>query len=107
MKHNKRLERDAAKSAPRPSSLALYSDKEKMMEQYWGPLQSFVIGILLIVFREKIATWIQKVFEKFPKYEDGVKSLNMKFSVKPVFIAILGAMYTLMAILGIVEIATG
>jgi hypothetical protein len=79
-----------------------------MMNQYLWPIPSFVIGVLLIVFRKNVATWISKIVEAvFPRWKSGVKYLNWKSSVKPVFIAMLGVVYIIVAILGVIEIAIG
>jgi len=55
-----------------------------------GPLISLIVGILVIIFRNKIGLYIQKSYESFPQYKDGVKTFKMKFSVKPAYIVIVG-----------------
>ena len=77
------------------------------MLKYLGPLQGFIIGFCLIIFKEKVSQLIQKAFEKFPKYEDGIKSLNMKFEVRSSYIAVLGVIFALIAIAGFYEIIGG
>ena len=61
----------------------------------------------MIIFKEKVSQLIQKAFEKFPKYEDGIKSLNMKFEVRSSYIAVLGVVFVLIAIAGFYEIIGG
>jgi hypothetical protein len=60
------------------------------MSDYLGPIQGFIIGVILIVFRHKIANYIEKAVTLFPKHEDGSKALNYQYSVKPVYLIILG-----------------
>lgn len=76
------------------------------MIEYLGPLQGLIIGLILIIFNEKASQFIQKAFEKFPKYENGVKSLNMKFDIRPIYVIILGLIFLLIAIAGFIEIIT-
>jgi len=76
------------------------------MVKYLGPLQGIIIGLCLIIFKEKVSRFLQKAFEKFPKYEDGAKSLNMKFEVRPVYLTILGLIFILISIAGFFEIIT-
>ena len=74
------------------------------MVKYLGPIQGIIIGLCLIVFRDRVRQFLQKAFEKYPKYEDGVKSLNMKFEVRPGYIIILGLIFIFIAIAGFFEI---
>ncbi len=52
---------------------------------YPAPINGIIFGIVLIVFRKKICILLQKSFENFPKYEDGVKTLNIRFTIRPIF----------------------
>lgn len=54
------------------------------------PLIGVLVGILIIIFRIAISNAIRVSYEKMPKFEDGVKSLNLRFELRPIFIAILG-----------------
>ena len=72
--------------------------------EYIGPIQGFIIGLCLIIFKEKISQLLKKAFEQFPKYEDGAKSLNMKFKVHPGYITLLGLFFIFIAIAGFFEI---
>lgn len=76
----------------------------RKMLKYLGPLQGFIIGLCLIIFNKKLSHMIQKTFEKFPQYEDGVKSLNIKFEMRPGYITVLGLIFILIAIVGYFEI---
>ena len=58
-----------------------------------------LLGICLIIFREKISKFITNVYEKFPKYENGVKDLNLKFELRPIYIAFLGICVCIVSIL--------
>ena len=70
------------------------------MKEFIGPLQGFVIGFLLIIFRNKISFFLQQSVKKFPKYKDGEKTFNLNYSVKPIFILILGAIFITIAFVG-------
>jgi len=74
------------------------------MIQYLGPFQGFIIGLCLIIFRKKVSQFIQKAFEKFPKYEEGINSQNVKFEVRPIHITIIGLIFLFIAIAGFFEI---
>jgi hypothetical protein len=49
-----------------------------------------IIGILIIIFRKKISRNIEKYYQRFPKYNEGVKSLKLKLSIRPLFIGAIG-----------------
>ena len=68
--------------------------------EYLGPLQGFITAIVLFIFREKVSVLVQKGFERFPKYEDGVKSMNVSFEVRPSHIVIISLMFLFISILG-------
>ena len=71
---------------------------------YPAPINGIIFGIILIVFRKKICELLQKSYEKFLKYEDGVKALNMKFTIRPIFITILGGLILIVSIFGLIQI---
>ncbi|MCP3875588.1 MAG: hypothetical protein GY699_20845 [Desulfobacteraceae bacterium] len=75
--------------------------------EYLGPLQGLVTAFVLIIFRKKVSELIQKAFERFPKYEDGVKAMNVSFKVKPSHITIIALMFLFISILGFFEILFG
>ena len=77
------------------------------MHQFLGPISGFAVGVLLIVFRGKIAIVIQRVVEAFFKLFPMNEYRPFKLSVRPSFIAILGVMYIFVAIYCTVEIAKG
>jgi len=52
-----------------------------------SPIFGLICGILLIVFREKVAQSIEIGFKKFPVYDRSV----FDFSVKPVNVVFIGA----------------
>ena len=78
----------------------------RQMGYYLGSIQGVIIGVILIVFRHKAANYIQKAFTKFPKYEDGAKTLNFQYSVKPIYLAILGVIFILIAVAGFISISS-
>ena len=76
------------------------------MSNSWGPIQGFLVGLLLIVFRKIVAVYIEKAFKKFPKYEEGTKSLHYQYVVKPIYITILGGIFILIALGGFITMFT-
>jgi hypothetical protein len=67
-----------------------------------GPLISFIVGILVIIFRKKIGLYIQKSYESFPQYKDGVQTFKMQFSVKPVYIIVVGTIICLFSFISLI-----
>jgi hypothetical protein len=67
-----------------------------------GPLISSIVGILVIIFRNKIGLYIQKSYENFPQYKDGVQTFKMKFSVKPVYIVVVGIIICLFSFISLI-----
>jgi len=80
--------------------------KGRKMIKYLGPFQGLIIGLCLIIFRKTVAQFLKKAFEKFPKYEDGAQSLNMKFEVRPSYLIVLGLFFILIALAGFFKIIT-
>jgi hypothetical protein len=75
------------------------------MKEYVGPIQGIVVGVLLIVFRDKVAIFLRKSVERFPKYKDGEKTFNLKYSIRPIFIIILGVLFILISCYGLFTIS--
>jgi len=63
-----------------------------MRPNYLIPINGLIIGAFRILFRKWVSKWLQNAYEKFPKYEDGIKASDLSFSVEPVFVLILGAL---------------
>ena len=61
-----------------------------------------IFGILAIIYRQKVSIFIQKAYEKFPKYEDGVKAFKISFTVRPVFITILATIWILISLMSLI-----
>lgn len=72
------------------------------MENLWMPLASFIFGLLIILFRKRMGKYITKAYEKFPKYEDGVKEFNISFNVRPAYVAAMGVIICLVSLLGLI-----
>jgi len=70
---------------------------------YPAPINGIIFGIVLIVLRKKICILLQKSFEKFPKYEDGVKVLNIRFTIRPIFITVMGSLILIFSIIGLFQ----
>ena len=75
--------------------------------EYLGPLQGFITAIVLFIFREKVSVLVQKGFEHFPKYEDGVKSINVSFEVRPSHIVVISLMFLFISVLGFFAVLFG
>ena len=75
--------------------------------EYLGPLQGFITAIVLFIFREKVNVLVQKGFEHFPKYEDGVKSINVSFEVRPSHIVVISLMFLFISVLGFFTVLFG
>lgn len=74
------------------------------MEIYFGPLQGLIIGLLLLFFKEKISFFAKNTLEKFPKYQDGIKLLNINLDVRPAHIMIIGLIFIFLAVAGFLKI---
>ena len=61
-----------------------------------------IAGILAIIYRQKVSIFIQKAYERFPKYEDGVKAFKISFTVRPVFITILAVIWILISLMSLI-----
>ena len=61
-----------------------------------------IFGILAIIYRQKVSIFIQKTYEKFPKYEDGIKACKISFTVRPVFITILAVIWILISLMSLI-----
>ncbi len=69
-----------------------------------GPLKGIILGLLFIIFRNQVARGLTKFYQKFPEWEEGVKILNLTFSVKPVYITMLGAVIILVSIVALLQL---
>jgi hypothetical protein len=70
---------------------------------YPASINGIIFGVVLIVFRKKVCMLLQKTYENFPKYDNGVKALNMKFTIRPIFITILGGLIVPVSIVGLFQ----
>ena len=61
-----------------------------------------IAGILAIIYRRKVSLFIQKAYEKFPKYEDGVKTFKISFTVRPGFVTILAVIWILISLMSFI-----
>ena len=61
-----------------------------------------IAGILAIIYSRNVCRYIQKVYEKFPKYEDGVKAFKISFTVRPISITILAAIWILISLISLI-----
>jgi len=71
---------------------------------YLTQINGIIFGLVLIIFRKQVSVFIQKGFEKFPKYEEGVKDFNIKFTVQPLYVSILGSLILAVSIFGLFTI---
>jgi ABC-type lipoprotein release transport system permease subunit len=66
-----------------------------------GPIIGFLIGISLVLFRNRIASFLQEAFEKFPKSDGGITAFDIRFEVRPVFVVALGLVISFFSIIGL------
>jgi ABC-type lipoprotein release transport system permease subunit len=67
------------------------------------PIIGVLLGLCIIFFRKKISIYIERFYKNFPQNKDAVETLNIKFEIRPIFIAILGAVLILMSVLGLIK----
>jgi hypothetical protein len=65
-----------------------------------GPIIGFIVGLSLIFFRRSISSFIEKTYKSFPQNKDAIKTYNIKFELRPAFVAILGAIISLFSLIG-------
>ncbi len=73
------------------------------MKHFLGPTIGLFIGLSIILFRKIIAALLENSYEKFPKYNDGIKTFKIRFKVRPAFIAILGLLISVFSIIGFIN----
>jgi len=64
------------------------------------PLIASIFGVLAILFSKNISIFLQVFWERVPKYD---KTMFKDLSVKPIYIAMLGVIYTFVAVMSFVE----
>ena len=64
-----------------------------------GPIIGFLFGLILIFFRRSIASFIEKTYKCFPQNTGAIKTYNIKFELRPVFLAILGVIISLFSLI--------
>lgn len=69
----------------------------------FAPINGLILGIALILFRDKACKYLQKTYEHFPQNKDAVESLNIKFKIRPTFIAILGLIVSLFSLFALIR----
>lgn len=69
-----------------------------------GPIKGIILGSLFIIFRNQVARGLTKFYQKFPKWEEGVKILNLSFTVKPVYTTMLGAAIVLVSVVALIQL---
>ena len=74
------------------------------MRQLLGPTIGFFVGVSIILFRRIIIAYLEKSYEKFPKYDDGVKTFDIGFKVKPIFVIVLGLIISMFSIIGFMNV---
>jgi hypothetical protein len=53
-------------------------------------LRGVLIGVLLIVLRKQISTFLEKVYRKFPTNKISSQFYSISYRIRPVFLTILG-----------------
>ena len=77
------------------------------MRQLFGPIIGFLVGITMVFFRNRIASFLEDTFMRFPKSDDGIKAFNIRFEVRPGFVVTLGLVISLFSILGFLSMLWG
>jgi hypothetical protein len=72
------------------------------MSNFFGPAIGIGLGAFIIIFRNNLSTFIERFYNKLPKYEDGVKAFNIKFSIRPFFLGALGLVIIVFSIAGFI-----
>jgi hypothetical protein len=65
-------------------------------------LHKAVVQQNLIIFRNYLRCFVENLYNKLPKYEDGVKAFNIKYSIRPIFFGALGLIIIVFSIAGII-----
>ena len=71
------------------------------MDNLLGPVLGFIIGFLIVIFGEKAIRYRTWLYQKFAKYQDAIKTLNLRLEAKPYFVGILGFVILLFGIVGV------
>jgi hypothetical protein len=70
------------------------------MSKFPEPIIGLAFGICLILFRKKIAVFLEKTVAKIPYYKMG--GVHINFKVRPIYIAAFGALYSLVCLYGLI-----
>lgn len=70
------------------------------MKHLLGPTIGFFVGVSIMLFRNVIVSFLEKSYEKFPRYDDGIKTLKFRFKIRPIFIVVLGLIISVFSIIG-------
>lgn len=68
-----------------------------------GPIIGFLVGLGLILFRNAVSHFIEKAYKSFPQNKDAIKTYNIKFNVRPIFVAILGVIISFFSLIGFLK----
>ena len=60
------------------------------MANFVGPAIGIALGIFIIIFRKNLSKFIERFYSIFPKYGDGVKTFNLHFVIRPLFVGAFG-----------------
>jgi hypothetical protein len=60
------------------------------MHKFAGPVIGIALGIFITIFRKNLSKFIERFYNKFPKYENGVKTFNLHFVIRPLFVGAFG-----------------
>lgn len=74
------------------------------MADILGPIIGLIMGASIIVFRKSISIFIESSYDKFPKYKNGVKAFNLRFSIRPFFIGLFGMVVIVLSIISFLVI---
>ena len=72
------------------------------MAKFVGPVIGLALGIFIIIFRKNLSTFIEQFYNKFPKYEDGVKTFSLHFGIRPLFVGAFGLVIIVFSVVSFV-----
>ena len=72
------------------------------MAKFVGPVIGMGLGIFIIIFRKNLSTFIERFYNKFSKYEDGVKTFNLQFGIRPLFVGAFGLVIIVFSVISFI-----
>ena len=74
------------------------------MVDIFTPILGIIWGGLIIIFRNRLSVYLERFYNKFPKYKNGIKTFNLEFKIKPYFFGALGSVIIIYSVLGLLAL---